>query len=87
MEFTIEALINQEFKEFIGSFNIILKLHNKWYQIPFAILWEECIIPYETKPNKVTNNLEVIVLIETISCELLSRWEYFEYALYQYKIK
>jgi hypothetical protein len=81
MEITAENIIKQKFSEFIGRWNIVLKLKGDWYEIPFKFLWEEFVISEKTDPSSAKVNIEAYLIMDMVTNELLSRWDYFEPAL------
>jgi hypothetical protein len=72
---------NELNENFIGRFNIVLKIENVWYQLPFKFLHDECIISRKVCPASYAETPQESVLIENVMDELISRWEYFEWAV------
>jgi hypothetical protein len=77
--FTVDGILKKGLVEFIGTWNLVLKLKGDWYQIPFTDLDHE--FPGHRFRFRGLNPLEANLLIDEISHELLYNWSYFEHIM------
>jgi hypothetical protein len=83
----IESILQDKLTDFIGRFNVVMKLKGDWYQIPFNLINNDEMLIGKYNLKEFRDNIEMYAIIDSLHTRMMDSWGYFAFVLKQYKIE